>query len=397
MPLLEICCQNNVALVAEYDRELHAFMRIRERVDERFAPIGARDGSGFISKGGLTAWWKSRAIPITRDGLDKLRADLEDADPLDLLDCSLGLSLSDQFWVREAGSNLRWEDVNFFDNGFDDKLGFVTLGSFGSAAAALVDKSSRNPNSSLGGNLKKAWEQRDGGFVLVKAGSKPFEQEPANELIATRLFERLFDPPDFVPYSVELRNGHPYSVCPDMVGRDECLIPAWDIINASKRPGHLSPWLHLLGCYDALGISNAQRQLSKMFVCDYLIANQDRHWNNLGVIFDAKTMEAIRVAPIFDTGGSLFFKAAELSAPIDFWYEPVPLVRARSKRIYPEDQLGLIKDYSWFDADKLAGFDSEVHEILGMYTRHPEERIEAIVRKVCENIKVVARRAARSS
>ncbi len=391
MPLLEVCCQNTVSLVAEYDRELHAFTRILERPNERFAPIGARDGSGSIGKGGLTSWWRSRAIPSTRDGFERLRSDLDGVHPLDLLESSLGLSLSDQFWIREVGSGLLWEDVNFFDNGFDGQLGLFTLGSSGVAAAGLAGKTARDPNSSLGGNLKKAWEQSGDGFVLVKAGSKPFEQEPANELIATRLFERLLDPGDFVPYSVEMRDGHPYSVCPDMIGRDECFVPAWDIINASKRPGHLSPWLHLLGCYDALGIERAERQLSKMFACDYIVANQDRHWNNFGIVFDARTMEADRVVPIFDTGGSLFFKAPELDAPVDFWYRPIPLIEQRAKRVSPEDQLALIKDLEWFDASALDGFDNEVREILRACTRHPQKRIDAIVGKIRENIETVRR------
>ena len=42
---------------------------------------------------------------------------------VELLDKSLGLSLSDQYWVKPESSNARWKDVNFFTNPFDENLG----------------------------------------------------------------------------------------------------------------------------------------------------------------------------------------------------------------------------------------------------------------------------------
>ncbi len=388
MQIVELCCQDAVALRAQYDSELHVFTRIEEITDERLVPFGARDGSGAVTKRALTRWWQGRAIPVTRDGYDSLKDDLDGLDPLDLLDGSMGLSLSDQFWMRDATNPSSWEEVNFFDNGFDTTLGLITLGSFGSVADR-GQLNSRNPNSSLGGNLRKAWELRDGKPVLVKAGSAPFDQEPINELIATKLYERLLDPGDFVPYTLEERERRLYSVCPDMVGRDECLIPAWDIINSAKQPGHLSPWMHLKECYAKLGIEDAEQQLTKMFVCDYIIANRDRHWNNFGVIFDAHTMDALRVAPIYDSGSSLWSDAYELERPIAYLYRPLPLLRQRQRRIHPKDQLAIMQDFSWLDVDALDGFPDEAAAILSASGRLPPERIEAIIKELERNIQTV--------
>lgn len=394
MLTVELCCQNAVALRAQYDDELHVFTKIEEVVDERLVPLGVRDGSGAVTKAGLTRWWHDRSIPVTRDGFDALRSDLDGLEPLDLLDASLGLSLSDQFWVRSSDDPIPWGQVNFFDNGFDSTLGLITLGSFDS----FVEKelaSSRNPNSSLGGNLKKAWELRDGRPVLVKGGSAPLDQEPVNELIATRLYERVLEPDDFVPYSLEQRGNRLYSVCPDMVGRDECLIPAWDIINSSKRPGYMNPWTHLKDCYARLGVEDAERQLTKMFVCDYIIANHDRHWKNFGVIFDAHTMDALRVAPIYDSGSSLWSDAFDLERPIDYWYRPKPLIRERTKRIRPEDQLALMDDFSWLDVGALDGFSDEAAAILGDSGRLPSRRVDAVAAQVERNIRNVVSAANR--
>ena len=167
----------------------------------------------------------------------------------------------------------------------------------------------------------------------------------------------------------ERRDGRPYSVCPDLVSCDECLVSAWDIINARKRQGGQSPWMHLLESYAELGLADAELQLTKMFVCDYILVNRDRHWNNLGVVFDAATMQAKRVAPIYDSGSSLWNNVFELAAPADYWYRPLLLVRERARRILPEDQLALMRDFSWLDAFALDGFAGDVREVLSASTR----------------------------
>lgn len=127
--------------------------------------------------------------------------------------------------------------------------------------------------------------------------------------------------------------------------------------------------MHLLESYAELGLADAELQLTKMFVCDYILVNRDRHWNNLGVVFDAATMQAKRVAPIYDSGSSLWNNVFELAAPADYWYRPLLLVRERARRILPEDQLALMRDFSWLDAFALDGFAGDVREVLSASTR----------------------------
>jgi len=45
--------------------------------------------------------------------------------------------------------------------------------------------------------------------------------------------------------------------------------------------------------------------LDRMIVLDYIIANEDRHFNNFGVLRNAETLEWIGMAPIYDSGTSL--------------------------------------------------------------------------------------------
>ena len=44
-----------------------------------------------------------------------------------------------------------------------------------------------------------------------------------------------------------------------------------------------------------------------MITVDYLLANEDRHQNNFGVIRNAETLEYLGPAPLYDNGSSLWF------------------------------------------------------------------------------------------
>ena len=55
-----------------------------------------------------------------------------------------------------------------------------------------------------------------------------------------------------------------------------------------------------------LNIEVDEVELSKMFILDYLIANDDRHLNNFGFIRDSDTIEWMGLSPIFDSGSAMF-------------------------------------------------------------------------------------------
>ena len=48
-----------------------------------------------------------------------------------------------------------------------------------------------------------------------------------------------------------------------------------------------------------------------MIVLDFIIANEDRHFNNFGLVRNAVTLEWIGAAPIFDCGTSLWYNTQE--------------------------------------------------------------------------------------
>ena len=82
-----------------------------------------------------------------------------------------------------------------------------------------------------------------------------------------------------------------FSACPNMLKEDEELISAFDIIQSRKKPKSQNDYQFLVSCLKDLGLKNVEESLCKMFTCDYILANKDRHWRNFGVIRNAETLE----------------------------------------------------------------------------------------------------------
>ena len=51
-----------------------------------------------------------------------------------------------------------------------------------------------------------------------------------------------------------------------------------------------------------------QHFIDVMLCVDFLVANSDRHLNNFGILRDTKSLEWKSMAPVFDSGNSLFYR-----------------------------------------------------------------------------------------
>lgn len=241
-----------------------------------------------------------------------------------------------------------------------------------------------SPDNSSDGNLKKKWKMIHGIRCLVKGGNSFNNQEPFNEWIATKLYERILDRQDDVPYALIQENDSYYSACPTMVNTDEELVSAYYIDRMIRQRGNDSLYTHFLEACASLPIPNAKLQIEKMIVCDYIIANDDRHYRNFGAIRNVDTLEWIKIAPIFDSGRSLW--AAQATSAIGSTYKCKPFQSS------PEKQLELVNDLSWLDTAKLLGFEQEAKNILQKNPFMDEARIQAIIEQIKRRINRVMER-----
>lgn len=374
----------------DYSLEDHKATHISQLHETAYAPLGLHDKRNEFTTAAINKWWRNRAIPTSRAQIDRLLENLQLDSTLVLAEKSFGLSLSDRYWLNDDDAPKRWSDINFFDNDFTDDLGFLTLGqdSAGSSPDApdYLSVTLSSPNSTLGGDLLKKWKIIDGRRILLKAGVGVFNQEPYNEVIASELHCRLMNEGEYLPYELFEDSRRVYSACENMLEDDEELVPAWDLISNVKQQNHLSDLAFYVKRCEDLGLdSNAvMESLAKMFVADFIMANRDRHYRNFGIIRNVNTLQATRLAPVFDSGSCLWSNAELLEAPIDFEYLAKPF---KYQGMKPADQVKLFKGhFEWLNLSALESFPDTVAEILSKNPNITERRIETVSRQVARNI-----------
>lgn len=321
------------------------------RVPEHL-PVGTLPPNGIIDRTALNAWWTDRSIPTSRSGIREALETLDVASTKLLLVRCYGLSLSDHYWICPQGSDLTWDAINFFDNSFSDDMGDVLFGQ----PKKDADFDFSSPDNTSDGFLKKRWKIIDGKRCLVKGGSKPFQQQPFNEVIATAVMERLDIP--HIPYTLLWNEGCPYSVCEDFVTPNTELVSAWRVMLTQKKNNSESVYQHFVNCCGALGVKDVVSALDRMIVLDYLIANEDRHLNNFGLLRDPETLEWLGMAPIYDSGSSLGYDktASQIKSGQGVTCKPF--------KKFHEEQLKLVSSFDWVDFNALADLDKLVAEIF---------------------------------
>lgn len=336
----------------ELDEASCAISAIGHVYADHHVPVGISVKKGVIDRTALNEWWKGRAIPASRAGIKSALVELNLTTTQKLLEKCLGLSLSDQYWICPADFGIKWSQVNFFDNPFPDDVGNILFGKgLSSDHVSLM-----SPDNTSDGWLKKKWKIINGKRCLIKGGSGATQQEPYNEVLASRIMERLDIP--HVPYTLLVEDDYPYSVCEDFITPQTDFISAWYIMQTIKKPNHASVYQHYLDCCGAAGIPGMPESLDRMMVLDYLIGNEDRHQNNFGVARNAETLEYLGAAPLFDSGTSLWFD------------KPTAMIGAKAKlcckpfKSSHEEQIKLVNSFEWLDLNALYGIDEEFREMV---------------------------------
>ena len=354
-----------------------------QRIDALFRgghlPVGVSVRRGMADRAAFNAWWTDRFIPSARSGLVDALSQLGFPDPQQVISRNLGLSLSDHYWVKPAGSNLSWDEVNFFENGFSPDVGDALLGKLSKTS----DIDLRSPDWTCDGNLRKRWAILDGKRCLVKAGSGPFQQQPFNEVIAAKMADRLGI--THIPYTLLWDDGIPYSVCEDFVTPETELIPAWRVMQIQKKDNQTSVYQHYRNCCEKLGVPGMAHALDQMMVLDYLIANEDRHFNNFGLLRSPDTLEWLGPSPIYDSGSSLGYDklTPQIRSGRNITCKPF-------KRTH-QDQLRLVTSFDWLDLSKLDGVDQDIREVFaGAEEFIDKERVEAIIASVNQRVQLLA-------
>ncbi len=343
-------------------------------------PAGcAPDGTG------LGEWWKLRAIPDSRKGIRQVLSRLSEETSQSLMLSSYGLSLTDHYWIQPVGQELYWKDLNFYENDFTDKLGDILTDS--ERDQSVSDGISKlSPSVSVNGDMKKKWIIRDGRRYLLKVNPNYHSQQAVNEVIAGKLHERL-GWKNYVSYemgAIHIRGGeYPCSLSPMFTSVETEFVSAYQIVANYKVPNDISLYEALIRQAVSLGANEEEARsfLEYMILTDFILTNTDRHLNNFGFIYDPKQHRLSGMAPLFDTGNSLFYDCDVIPHGGNLLDIPV---NSFSKR--EADQLHYVKTDAGVKLESLAHFPEEAEALLKEYTDMTDERAAETARTIEEKI-----------
>lgn len=241
----------------------------------------------------LTSFLERRKAPKHRKHIEQL---LERYDCLDLdgfLRVTHALSLNDTYWVKEENSSLTWEEVNLYENQFDE---LVSLAAFDGQISSTV-LSSTSPEFGTDGYYAKCWVRESDGIYLYKGGSNHFEIEPLSEYLASQLAERIC--PECVRYDLAIYHNRLISRCRLFTSEQEGLVKCSDLLPREKHSVR-----GLLAFFEEIDSGDAFR---RMCILDALTLNVDRHYGNFGVMVDNQSTRILRMAPVYDNNRCLLF------------------------------------------------------------------------------------------
>lgn len=192
------------------------------------------------------------------------------------------LSLTDVFWVRRAGENITFSDVNLYENHLENT--FIDISLRGKQYSVQNEALARD--LSTNGCFPKAWRRMEDGFWLLKDGDADAVER---ELLASQIC-RCFDV-DQVLYERDYFDGEKVSISKNFTSEDFSIVSMenFEIYAANQEINAKEAVLKL----DA-------KNYYMMNVVDYLMGNTDRHWGNWGMLVDNRTNQPVSLHKLMD-------------------------------------------------------------------------------------------------
>ena len=381
--------KNIAIMLIKYNTTFNIIEKIYEIYHIEYAPLSVFNayntkGASILKQ--TNEWFKGRGIPSWRKDLERLLEKLNVSSPEELLNKSYALSLSDQYWLKEENSDVKWQDINFFTNDFEYEAYLEASLDSSSNVTSSTDKAIlRSPNNTTDGMLQKGWIIEKGKRVLVKGTYTQSREEPFNEWLASQISKRLGF--NYCDYRVEWTDKTKLiSKCENFVNDNEEIISAYDIFKSEKKPNNINDYEFYLRILEKHYVPDARKNVEDMFIVDYLMLNTDRHLKNFGIIRNVETLKWERTTPIFDTGQSM--ECDKYTNEINFSKGTGEFFSNTSKDY--EDILKILgKDIVNIDIHALDGLSEEYRTLLLKYKDKMDindKRIEKLVEGLNQRI-----------
>ena len=237
-------------------------------------------------------WLETRAIDSHRANsrLLKKALRLTDKDDVSTVIHVNAATITDNYWIRPFGSELKYSDVKFSDDYFSN---LALRGGYDSFNKAANSKRSKTPELTNTGSFEKCWKLRGGKWYMYK---KATHNEMFSELFAYKLGEKLrFN-------MAKYERGEGYIKTPDFT--DSASV---NFEPASSFMGDNEDYIEVVKAMSEI-CPDAIPDYIRLVFLDTIIANPDRHTNNFGLLRDVKTGKLMGLAPNYDNNMALISK-----------------------------------------------------------------------------------------
>lgn len=193
------------------------------------------------------------------------------------------LTLTDIHWVRKAGEEITFQEINLYENHLDNALVDLAL----RGRQITVENSYLiSDDLSTGGCFPKAWLREADSFLLLKDGADNCVED---ELLASKICQCFCYRQ--VKYEAKWYDGQKVSACRIITSLKYSIVSreALDIYALNRDMDPLEYILDL-----------DSYSYYMMNILDYLVGNTDRHWGNWGLWVDNQTNRPIGLHPYMD-------------------------------------------------------------------------------------------------
>ena len=237
--------------------------------------------------GDIVDWLEHRALDGTRAHARMLKRVLGMSDTSDLNTAlkAHGACVTDCYWVKLDGEELKWADVRPKSDAYWELALRGSIGTYDS------EKDSPTSELTLGGSAEKCWHYAEGKWIMEKRGD---DAQRFSEIFATRVGRYL----GFDALVYEDKHERGSLLCWDFTEGRYNFEPAYNLVGEDEN---------YLKSYEAFKAysDNIAMQYLNMLCLDALVLNVDRHTLNYGVLRDQMTGEVVSFAPCFDYNMSL--------------------------------------------------------------------------------------------
>lgn len=197
------------------------------------------------------------------------------------------LTLTDIDWVKKAGEEISFREINLYENHLDNA--FVELALRG-RQITVKNIYLISDNLSTAGCFPKAWLREGSSFLLLKDGADICVE---NELLASKICQCFCC--SQVKYEEKWYDGQKVSACHLITSLKYSIVSreAFDIYALNRDLDPLGYILEL-----------DTYSYYMMNILDYLVGNTDRHWGNWGLWVDNRTNRPIGLHPFMDLNQS---------------------------------------------------------------------------------------------